>query len=157
MNALDWSGNGSLTDEGIWLTAVLTFFGTLITIRLSQRRIAAQVDSIDANLNHVGEPEGDAGPTIGQRVAKIDDRLDRVETNLTHRADQLDEKANRIETHVDNIDWKINRIGADLRTLSFHMMEHIEDEAKRDTRMESTVRDMDRRQWEAHSGETQPD
>ena len=128
MNALDWSGNGSLADEGIWLGAVLTFFGTLITIRLGQKRIAAQVENIDSNLNHVGDPEGEDGPTLGQRVA-------------------------RIESRVDNVDTKIDRIGDDLRTLSLHMMEHIKDENGRTARLENSVRDMDRRQWEATRGQ----
>lgn len=130
MNALDWSGNGNIADEAVWLGAVLTFAGTLFTIRFGQKRIARQVDSIDSNLNHVGEPEPDNGPTLGQRVANI-------------------------ETRVDRMDGKVDQIGADLRTLSFHMMRHIEDEGLRTGRLEDSVRDMDRRHWEAHRGEAQ--
>lgn len=114
MNALDWSGNGSLADEAVWLGAVLTFAGTLATIRFGQKRIARQVDNIDSNLNHVGEPEPDAGPTLGQRVARIEDRTDRM-------------------------DVKLDRIGSDLQTLSIHMMAHIADEGRRMDRIEGNV------------------
>jgi len=129
MNALDWSGNGNLADEALVITAIVGAIGTLARIRIGQKRIASQVESIDSNLNHVGEAEGADGPTIGQRVAKIDDRLDRVETNLNHRSDRLDDK--------------VDRIAVGLSDLTARMMDHIADETKRADRVDQQLRDME--------------
>lgn len=131
MHWLDWSGNGSLADEGIWLGAILTFAATLLTIRVGQKRIAAKVENIDSTLNHVGEPIGDGQPTVGQRIAKIEDRVDRV-------------------------DGKLDRIADNLQDLSIRMIEHISDEAQRTSHIESKVRELDRRRWEADRGEPEP-
>lgn len=131
MSAIDWSGNGTLADEGIWLGAVLTFLGTLITIRVGQKRIAAKVENIDSTLNHVGEPEPNSGPTLGQRVARIEDR-------------------------VDNVNGKLDRIADNLQDLSIRMIEHISDESQRNGRLEQKVRELDRRRdWEAPDGKTE--
>lgn len=126
MNALDWSGNGSLADEALWIGSILTFLGTLATITVRQTRIAKQVDNIDSNLNHVGEPEPDAGPTLGQRVARIEERTDRM-------------------------DVKLDRIGSNLQELSIHMMAHIADESRRMDRIEGNAG-----YGEAPRGEGQP-
>ena len=128
MNWLDWSGNQSLADEGIWLTALFTFLGTLVTIRVGQRRIARQVQNIDSTLNHVGEPITNGQPTVGQRIAKIEDRVDRV-------------------------DGKLDRITDSLQDLSIRMIEHISDEAQRTGHIEEKVRELDRRRWEAQHGQ----
>tara|TARA_R110000868_G_scaffold78514_8_gene224015 strand:+ start:135 stop:533 length:399 start_codon:yes stop_codon:yes gene_type:complete len=128
MSVLDWSGNGSLADEGIWLTALFTFLGTLVTIRVGQRRIARQVQNIDSTLNHVGEPITNGQPTVGQRIAKIEDRVDRV-------------------------DGKLDRITDSLQDLSIRMIEHISDEAQRTSHIEEKVRELDRRRWEAQHGQ----
>jgi hypothetical protein len=128
MRWLDWSGNGSLADEGIWLTALFTFLGTLVTIRVGQRRIARQVQNIDSTLNHVGEPITNGQPTVGQRIAKIEDRVDRV-------------------------DGKLDRITDSLQDLSIRMIEHISDEAQRTSHIEEKVRELDRRRWEAEHGQ----
>ena len=82
MNYLDWSGNHTLADEAVWLGSILTFIGTLATITIRQGRIGKQVQKIDNNLNHVGEPEPTDGPTLGQRVAKIEVRTDAIDTKL---------------------------------------------------------------------------
>jgi hypothetical protein len=131
MHWLDWSGNGSLADEGIWLGALFTFLGTLITIRVGQKRIAAKVENIDSTLNHVDEPVRDGNPTVGQRIAKIEDRVDRV-------------------------DGKLDRISDSLQDLSIRMIEHISDEAQRTSHIEEKVRELDRRRWEANGGDSQP-
>jgi len=115
MNALDWSGNGNLADEALVITAIVGAIGTLARIRIGQKRIASQVESIDSNLNHVGEAEGADGPTIGQRVAKIDDRLDD----------------------------KVDRIAVGLSDLTARMMDHIADETKRADRVDQQLRDME--------------
>lgn len=129
MSVIDWSGNGSLADEGIWLGAVLTFLGTLVTIRVGQKRIARRVENIDNTLNHVGDPEPSSGPTLGQRVARIEDRVDRV-------------------------DGKLDRIADNLQDLSIRMIEHISDESQRTSTIEKKVRELDRRRdWEAPDGQ----
>lgn len=103
---LDWSGNGSLTDEAFWLGSILTFAGTLVTVVVRQGRIGQTVTRIDSNLNHVGEPEPEEGPTLGQRVARIEERTDRMDT-------------------------KLDGIGAELQKLSTAMLEHVADENRR--------------------------
>lgn len=130
MSALDWSGNGSLADEAIWIGSILTFLGTLMTVAVRQGRIGQQVSRIDNTLNHVDEPEPDTGPTFGQRVARIENRTDRI-------------------------DKKLDAITANLQHLSFQMMEHITDETRRTDKLEEWVRQLDPR-WrrrEATDGE----
>jgi hypothetical protein len=125
MSALDWSANGTLADEALLIGTVLTFVSSILTVVIRQGRIAKQVNNIDSNLNHVGEPVATSGPTLGQRVA-------------------------RIESRTDRIDQKIDRIGDSLQDLSLRMIEHISDEADRTARLERTVRQLDRRRdWEA--------
>jgi len=129
MSGLDWSANGTLADEAIYLGTILTFVSSILTVMVRQGRIARQVSNIDSNLNHVGEPEPETGPTVAQRITKI-------------------------ENHVDRVDQKLDRIGSDLQNLSFHMMQHISDEARRTDRLEEKVQQLDRRRdWEAGRGE----
>lgn len=121
---LDISHNHTLADEAMLIGTILTFiagvFGTLAKIRSSQKHIAIRVDRIDSTLNHVNEPEPAEGPTIGQRVAKIDARVDRL-------------------------DHKLDRIGDNLSDLTGRMMDHIRDEQRRTERLEDKVQQLDRR------------
>lgn len=133
MSAIDWSNNGTLADEAIWIGSILTFASTLLTVAVRQGRIGRQVERIDSTLNHVGEPEPSSGPTLGQRVARIEDRVDRI-------------------------DRKLDGIGGSLQDLSLRMIQHISEESDRTTRLEQTVRQLDRRRdWEASHGETESD
>ena len=117
MNFLDWSANGTIADEALWLSATGGVLGTLLTIRFRQGKISNRIQRIDDTLNHVGEPEPDSGPTLGQRVAKID-------------------------RHVDQLDQKIDGLHEDVRSLSRSMLAHITDEGRRMERLEVQVSDI---------------
>lgn len=121
---LDISHNHTLADEAMLLGTVLTFvagvFATLARIRSSQKSIAERVANIDSTLNHVNEPIGATGPTVGQRIAKIDERVDRL-------------------------DRKLDRIADNITDLTGRMMDHIRDEQRRTERLEDKVQQLDRR------------
>jgi predicted trehalose synthase len=131
MSVIDWSNNGTLADEAIWLGSVLTFLGTLVTVVIRQGKIGQTVTRIDSTLNHVGEPAPAEGPTLGQRVARIEERTDRMDT-------------------------KLDKIANGLQDLSLRMIEHISDEARRTTFLESKVQQLDRRKWEAPRDDQEP-
>ncbi|MEY4371418.1 MAG: hypothetical protein RL219_187 [Actinomycetota bacterium] len=131
MSVIDWSSNGTLADEAVYLGTILTFISTIATVLIRQTRIARQVSHIDSNLNNVGEPEPASGPTIGQRITKIEERTDRIDT-------------------------KIDGIASSLQDLSLRMIEHISDEARRTTFLESKVQQLDRRKWEAPRDDQEP-
>ena len=117
MNFLDWSGNGTIADEALWLSATGGVLATLFTIRFRQGKISTDIQRIDDTLNHVGEPEAASGPTLGQRVAKID-------------------------RHVEQLDTKIDGLHEDVRSLSRSMLAHITDEGRRMERLEVQVSDI---------------
>jgi archaellum component FlaC len=117
MSFLDWSANGTIADEALWISAAGGILGTLLTIRFRQGKISTKIQRIDDNLNHVGEPESESGPTLGQRVAKID-------------------------RHVDRLEQKIDGLHQDVRSLSRSMLDHITDEGRRMERLEVQVSDI---------------
>ena len=117
MNFLDWSANGTIADEALWLSAMGGILGTLLTIRFRQGKISNRIQRIDDTLNHVGEAEPASGPTLGQRVAKID-------------------------RHVEQLDTKIDGLHEDVRSLSRSMIAHITDEGRRMERLEVQVSDI---------------
>ena len=117
MSFLDWSANGTIADEALWLSAAGGILATLLTIRFRQGKISTKIQRIDDTLNHVGEPESEGGPTLGQRVAKID-------------------------RHVDRLDKKIDGLHDDVRSLSRSMLAHITDEGRRMERLEVQVSDI---------------
>lgn len=86
-----------------------------------------KVAEITGNLNHLDQPIGQH-PTIGQMIGRIDQRVDRVEA-------------------------KIDSLHTDVRTLSNAMLAHITDEAHRTQILEEKVQQLDRRHWEANSGQ----
>jgi predicted transcriptional regulator len=121
MSLLDWSSNGTIADEAMWIGTFLTFATAMVA---SNRRVERKVTRIDSTLNGVNEPEPDDGPTLGQRVAKIDRRVDRL-------------------------DHKMDDMATALRELTHRMLDHINDEARRASRLEERVAQLDRRRWDA--------
>lgn len=121
MSLLDWSGNSTIADEAMWIGTFLTFATAMVA---SNRRVERKVTRIDSTLNGINEPEPDDGPTLGQRVAKIDGRVDRL-------------------------DRKMDDIAAALRDLTHRMLDHINDESRRTSRLEERVAQLDRRRWNA--------
>jgi archaellum component FlaC len=117
MSFLDWTANGTIADEALWISAMGGILATVLTIRFRQGKISSNIQRIDDTLNHVGEPEPDSGPTLGQRVAKID-------------------------RHVDQLDQKIDGLHEDVRSLSRSMLAHITDEGRRMERLEVQVSDI---------------
>lgn len=99
------------------------------TIRTSfeQSRTYEAATEILSTLNHLDEPVGQH-PSIGQMIGRTDRRVDRIET-------------------------KIDQLHGDVRSLSNAMLAHITDEAHRTQRLEDTVRQLDRRKWEALDGQ----
>jgi len=120
MSILDWSANGTIADEALWISAMGGILGTLLTIRFRQGKISNRIQRIDDTLNHVDEVESPSGPTLGQRVAKID-------------------------RHVDRLDEKIDGLHEDVRSLSRSMIAHITDEGNRVKRLAVRVDQLDRR------------
>lgn len=120
MSFLDWSANGTIADEALWISAIGGILGTLLTIRFRQGKISSKIQRIDDTLNHVDEVEAATGPTLGQRVAKID-------------------------RHVDRLDEKIDGLHEDVRSLSRSMLAHITDEGNRVERLAVRVDQLDRR------------
>jgi uncharacterized protein YoxC len=117
---LDLSHNGSIADEAAMLTAVVGLVGLLVSIYRAMRRTAVRVANIDSTLNHVGEPVGLEGPTIGQRVKAIDDR-------------------------VNGLDRKLDRLTSKVDDLAGAMLDHINEEARRIQRLDEKVQQLDRR------------
>ena len=117
MSFLDWSANGTVADEALWISAMGGILATVLTIRFRQGKISTKIQRIDDTLNHVGEPEPESGPTLGQRVAKID-------------------------RHVDRLEQKIDGLHQDVRSLSRSMLDHITDEGRRIERLEVQVSDI---------------
>jgi uncharacterized protein YoxC len=120
MGLLDWTSNGTLADEALLITAIAGFIGTLTGIWFQARRTKKTVERIDSNLNHLDEPVSTAGPTLGQRIKKIDER-------------------------VDGLEHKIDGLHTDVRALSNAMLSHITDESQRSLFLEQKVRELDRR------------
>ena len=121
MAFFDLSSNGSLADEAALITALVGFAGLLVTLLRNLRRTANTVNNIDSTLNHINEPVANSGPTLGQRVKQIDDR-------------------------VNGLDIKLDKVSGQLASLSTAMLDHINDEAKRVQRLEDQVTNLDRRQ-----------
>lgn len=117
MSYLDWTGNGTIADEALWISAMGGILATVLTIRFRQGKISSKIQRIDDTLNHVDEVEAPSGPTLGQRVAKID-------------------------RHVDRLDEKIDGLHEDVRSLSRSMLAHITDEGRRMERLEVQVSDI---------------
>lgn len=121
MAFFDLSGNSSLADEAALITALVGLAGLLVTLLRNLRRTANTVNNIDSTLNHINEPVSNTGPTLGQRVKQIDDR-------------------------VNGLDIKLDKVSGQLASLSTAMLDHINDEAKRVQRLEDQVTNLDRRQ-----------
>ena len=117
MSYLDWTGNGTIADEALWISAMGGILATVLTIRFRQGKISSKIQRIDDTLNHVDEVEAPSGPTLGQRVAKID-------------------------RHVEQLDTKIDGLHEDVRSLSRSMLAHITDEGRRMERLEVQVSDI---------------
>lgn len=134
MGILDWSGNGTVADEALLITAAVGGIATLSSLWFQSRRTKKTIERIDSTLNHVDEPVGDDGPTVAQRVKAIG-------------------------TRVDKLDTKIDRLHQDVQHLSNAMLDHISDESRRNLILEQKVRELDRRKdWSANGQqESQPD
>ena len=120
MAFFDLSSNGSLADEAALITALVGLAGLVVTVLRNLKRTANTVANIDNTLNHIGEPISINGPTLGQRVKQIDER-------------------------VNGLDIKLDKVSGQLASLSTAMLDHITDEAKRVQRLEDQVITLDRR------------
>lgn len=127
---LDFSSNGSLTDEAALITSLVGLGVATVTILRQSRRVARKVDEVGNTLNHMdAEPVDGTAPSLGQRVVRIERQVDGIHTDLrdftklmtehihweTQKYDRLEDRLSLVERRVGNApDSKRRRRATDL-------------------------------------------
>lgn len=127
---LDFSSNGSLTDEAALITSLVGLGVATATILRQSRRVAKKVDEVGNTLNHMdAEPVDGTAPSLGQRVVRIERQVDGIHTDLrdftklmtehiqweAQKYDRLEDRLSLVERRMGNSpDSKKRRRATDL-------------------------------------------
>ena len=127
---LDFSSNGSLTDEAALITSLVGLAVATFTILRQARQVSRKVDEVGNTLNHMDiEPADGSAPSLGQRVVRIERQVDGIHTDLrdftklmtehiqweAQKYDRLEDRLSLVERRMGNApDSKKRRRATDL-------------------------------------------
>lgn len=114
---LDFSSNGSLTDEAALITSLVGLTVATFTILRQARQVSRKVDEVGNTLNHMDiEPVDGSAPSLGQRVVRIERQVDGIHNDLrdftklmtehiqweAQKYDRLEDRLSLVERRMGN-------------------------------------------------------
>lgn len=115
---LDFSSNGSLTDEAALITSLVGMAVATFTILRQARQVSRKVDEVGNTLNHIDEePAEGHSPSLGQRVVRIERQVDDMHSDVRGLTILMTEHIQWESQKYDRLDDRIGKIERRLHLL----------------------------------------